>query len=61
MNIKPYYVLLKYNMKHPEEDKIYSSVDGTNKKSIVNGNTWTESEAQNNDWIITRLWSRLQK
>ena len=33
----------------PKEDKIYSLVNGTNKKSIVNGNTWTESEVKNND------------
>ena len=33
----------------PKEDKIYSLVDGTNKKSIVNGNTWNESEVKNND------------
>ena len=32
----------------PKEDKIYSLVDGTNKKSIVNGNTWTESEVKKN-------------
>ena len=33
----------------PKEDTIYSLVDSTNKKSIVNGNTWTESEVKNND------------
>ena len=33
----------------PKEDTIYSLVDGTNKKSIVNGNTWNESEVKNND------------
>ena len=33
----------------PKEDKIYSLVDSTNKKSIVNGNTWNESEVKNND------------
>ena len=33
----------------PKEDKIYSLVDGTNKKSIVNGNTWNDSEVKNND------------
>ena len=33
----------------PKEDKIYSLVDGTNKKSIVNGNTWSDSEVKNND------------
>tara|TARA_R110002012_G_scaffold58392_3_gene151496 strand:+ start:525 stop:1043 length:519 start_codon:yes stop_codon:yes gene_type:complete len=33
----------------PKEDKIYSLVDGTNKKSIVNGNTWEQSEVKNND------------
>jgi len=30
----------------PKEDKIYSLVDSTNKKSIVNGNTWNESEVK---------------
>jgi len=33
----------------PKEDKIYSLVDSTNKKSIVNGNTWEQSEVKNND------------
>ena len=33
----------------PKEDKIYFLVDGTNKKSIVNGNTWTESKVKDND------------
>jgi len=33
----------------PKEDKMYSLVDSTNKKSIVNGNTWNESEVKNND------------
>jgi hypothetical protein len=33
----------------PKEDKIYSLVDSTNKKSIVNGNTWEQSEVENND------------
>ena len=33
----------------PKEDTIYSLIDGTNKKSIVNGNTWNESEVKNND------------
>jgi len=33
----------------PKEDKIYSLVDSTNKKSIVNGNSWNESEVKNND------------
>ena len=28
----------------PKEDVIYSLVDGTNEKSIVNGNTWNDSE-----------------
>ena len=39
--------LIKENT--PKEDTIYSLVDGTNKKSIVNGNTWNESEVKNND------------
>ena len=39
--------LIKENT--PKEDKIHSLVDGTNKKSIVNGNTWNESEVKNND------------
>ena len=33
----------------PKEDVIYSLVDGTNKKSIVNGNTWNESEVKKDD------------
>ena len=33
----------------PKEDKMYSLVDSTNKKSIVNGNTWNDSEVKNND------------
>ena len=33
----------------PKEDTIYSLVDGTNKKSIVNGNTWTNSEVKKDD------------
>ena len=33
----------------PKEETIYSLVDGTNKKSIVNGNTWNESEVKDND------------
>ena len=32
----------------PKEDTIYSLVDSTNRKSIVNGNTWTESEVKDN-------------
>ena len=39
--------LIKENT--PKEDKIYSLVDGTNKKSIVNGNTWNESEVKKDD------------
>ena len=39
--------LIKENT--PKEDTIYSLVDGTNKKSIVNGNTWTESEVKKDD------------
>ena len=33
----------------PKEDTIYFLVNGTNKKSIVNGNTWAESVVKNND------------
>jgi len=33
----------------PKEDTIYSLVDGTNKKSIVNGNTWNDSEVKKDD------------
>jgi len=33
----------------PKEDKIYSLVDSTNKKSIVNGNTWNDSEVKKDD------------
>jgi len=32
-----------------KEDTEYCLVNGTNKKSIVNGNTWNESEVKNND------------
>ena len=38
--------IIKENI--PKEDKIYSLVDGTNKKSIVNNNTWNESEVKDN-------------
>jgi len=40
-------IIIKENT--PKEDKIYSLVDSTNKKSIVNGNSWNESEVKNND------------
>jgi len=32
-----------------KENTEYCIVNGTNKKSIVNGNTWNESEVKNND------------
>ena len=32
-----------------KQDTEYCLVNGTNKKSIVNGNTWNESEVKNND------------
>ena len=46
------YKIIKENIikeNTPKEDKIYSLVDSTNKKSIVNGNTWEQSEVENND------------
>ncbi len=46
------YKIIKENIikeNTPKEDKIYSLVDSTNKKSIVNGNTWEQSEVKNND------------
>jgi len=46
------YKIIKENIikeNTPKEDKIYSLVNGTNEKSIVNGNTWEQSEVKNND------------